>query len=70
MFGNRPFVRNQSFCVCCGSRSKDRGLLLCWPCHNRETFFNGGGYSKHTENMLDRLERHEGKKAIHLEIMK
>lgn len=35
---------------------KDLGLLLCWPCHHRETMDHKGRYSDETELEIVAME--------------
>lgn len=37
--------------------SKDRGLIVCWPCHGLQKAHNDGGYSARLERRLEEIER-------------
>jgi hypothetical protein len=52
---DHPHVRHMLACPKC-SQPKERGLLLCWPCHRQQKRENGGGYSEATERLLAALE--------------
>jgi hypothetical protein len=52
---DHPNVRHMLACPKC-SQPKDRGLLLCWPCHRTEKRNNEGGYSEATMRLLDAHE--------------
>lgn len=55
-------VRSMYTCPAC-SQPKDRGLLLCWPCHHKEKRIHDGCYSQRVELLLDALEREQGTHA-------
>ena len=50
-----PFVRADSLCVWCGEK-KDKGLLLCWPCHHTQKDRNDGDYGRKAYSKLDQRE--------------
>lgn len=52
-----PKVRAMLTCPACGE-AKDRGLVLCWPCHRAQKQRNDGGYSPKLEAQLDYIEQH------------
>ena len=48
---DESYVRSDYTCpLCLGP--KDRGLVLCWPCHRSEKEANGGGYSAFAERRI------------------
>ena len=50
-----PLIRDGIGCpVCAGN--KERGLLVCWPCHNTLQAAYGGGYGPRVEQLLDEYE--------------
>jgi len=49
-------VRNETICINCGME-KDRGLVVCWPCHSSQKRHNDGCYSKRLESKLAERER-------------
>jgi hypothetical protein len=51
----RIHVRKLRVCPLC-NKPKDTGLVLCWPCHNKEKEENDGCYSARTERILDTLD--------------
>lgn len=53
-----PHVRSRTLCVSCKG-GKDRGLILCWPCHRR---YKSSGYPAGVQAALDRAEAHS---ALH-----
>ena len=48
-------VRALLFCPRCHG-GKDAGLLLCWPCHQRQKRAYGGDYSKRVYVILNMLQ--------------
>ena len=53
-----PHLREQLLCVACGG-FKDRGLLLCWPCHRG---YKRDGYPLDVQALMDRIE---ARSALH-----
>lgn len=48
MTPDHSYVRAHWTCpLCLGSKDKD--MLVCWPCHTRQKHLNGGCYSKDVE---------------------
>ena len=53
---DNPRVRADNTCpLCLGV--KDKGLILCWPCHHSEKRANGGSYSAFAERRISATER-------------
>lgn len=44
-------VRAHGTCPRCHGR-KDKGLVLCWPCHHKEKGRNDGAYHPRTERAI------------------
>lgn len=55
MSNQHDHVRAHHTCVRCEG-PKDRGLLLCWPCHHAEKHHNDGSYSREVEDKIAALE--------------
>lgn len=54
---DNPHVREDYTCpVCLGP--KNRGLLVCWPCHHDETHYNDGKYRPSIEEIISTREFH------------
>lgn len=47
-------VRGLPHCPACGL-PKDKGLLVCWPCHGRLKSRHNGDYGKRMETKLAKL---------------
>jgi hypothetical protein len=54
-YTDHPFTRNGIGCPLCGG-DKERGLLICWPCHRALKAEFDGGYGYHAEDLLDKHE--------------
>ena len=53
---DNPRVRDDATCpLCLGV--KDRGLVVCWPCHYSEKQANHGCYSAFAERRISAYER-------------
>ena len=50
---DNPLVRNDYTCPACFG-VKDKGLLICWPCHRNE----GRRYSKRCERLITEREQY------------
>ena len=56
LLDQRHHVRALPTCPNCG-RPKDKGLLVCWPCHREQKRRNDGGYSLRLTRKLDSIEK-------------
>ena len=58
---DHPRIRNLQVCPKC-AQHKERGLVVCWPCHRDLKRVYGGGYGPFEET-LDVVEAHLMRKA-------
>jgi len=49
------YVRLSTTCPNC-TGPKDKGLVVCWPCHREQKQKNGGGYSRELERKIELME--------------
>jgi hypothetical protein len=54
---DNPLVRDGYTCPSCLG-PKNRGLLICWPCHHDQKQHNDGKYDQLTEAMISAYEIH------------
>jgi hypothetical protein len=52
---DNPRVRQQWTCPLC-LRSKDAGLVVCWPCHREQQRANNCAYSQEAEDTIRAFE--------------